>query len=1010
MNDLTRSDDLLWRHLKGVPAFRALLRAVEARFFQNLELPDPVLDLGCGDGHFAGTTFLAPLDVGADPCWDSLQEAHSRGAHRLVIQAAGSRLPYEDRVFGAVISNSVLEHVEDVDAVLREAARVVRPGGLMIFTVPSEYFARFLSISSALRRIGLERAAASYEDWFNRISRHHHCDPPGVWHWRLTQAGLQVDRWHYYFSRRAHHRLEWGHYLGLPAVVSKLIFGHWVIAPWRSSLRWTERWLRPYYQEPPPEQGAYLFFLARRLLPTEEPGPLPPPSPGDYSVSECDRPVPLPRSISETGTAPLAREPSRPAVGHKGLDSEPKSGPRVGSIAWLALAILLAVIGQTSWNWWRRPFQPGDGFIWYGLALLSFAIFAWQSHTGRRVDSARGRLSAEALYLWSRGRLRHGAPLFFALTLSWFAWTRVLDVVRPPIGPVGPLLIWIAGIGLALVALWPAGRAWLARLARLGSLRLDPSAPSRGVDDVPPRRRLTWNSWPRWEFAAVGLLVVVAFLLRFVDLNSIPYILSGDEGNMGREAARVLSGELANPFITGWFSHPVLYFFLLALPIRLFGHTIVAVRFLSPIAGALAVAMTYLFARRAWGRSVALGATVLLAGYHFHIHYSRLALNNVWDPVFALLVLGLLWRGWQSGDRRHYLVSGLGLGLGQYFYQGSRLLLVMLAILLLYWALVDRRRLWGQRGNLAALAAVVLVVALPILLFSVNHWDDYMARVNQLGIYQSGWLEREIASTGSSETSILWEQLWKSALAYNYTPDPTFWYRPGIPLLRFVPSVLFVFGLGLALVRIKRTPEFLLLMWIGTTIIFAGVLLENPPASQRYIISAPAVCLLIALALGWMGRRLRKLLGGRKKAWSGALLLLALWIAWGDVSFYFGAYTASADFGGLNTEVAHRAAEYLRDLGPDWKTFFFGLPRMGISPQGGFPSVSFLVPDANTVDVVDPLNSVSDLPDLQPPTVFIYLPERAMELQLIRAAFPHGTEKHFPGRYARMLFVAYEVP
>jgi len=108
--------------------------------------------------------------------------------------------------------------------------------------------------------------------------------------------------------------------------------------------------------------------------------------------------------------------------------------------------------------------------------------------------------------------------------------------------------------------------------------------------------------------------------------------------------------------------------------------------------------------------------------------------------------------------------------------------------------------------------------------------------------------------------------------------------------------------------------------------------------------------------------------------------------------------------------VAHRAAEYLRDLGPDWNTFFFGLPRMGISPQGGFASVPFLVPDANAVDVVEPLNSVSDLSDLEPPTVFIFLPERAMELQLVRAAFPHGTEKHFPGRYDRMLFVAYEVP
>ena len=46
----TTQDDLLWQHLKTLPAFRALLRAVEARFYQQLDFPGPVLDIGCGDG------------------------------------------------------------------------------------------------------------------------------------------------------------------------------------------------------------------------------------------------------------------------------------------------------------------------------------------------------------------------------------------------------------------------------------------------------------------------------------------------------------------------------------------------------------------------------------------------------------------------------------------------------------------------------------------------------------------------------------------------------------------------------------------------------------------------------------------------------------------------------------------------------------------------------------------------------------------------------------------------
>ena len=41
------------QQLRELPAFRALLRAVEARFYDHIPLPDPVLDLGCGSGRAA---------------------------------------------------------------------------------------------------------------------------------------------------------------------------------------------------------------------------------------------------------------------------------------------------------------------------------------------------------------------------------------------------------------------------------------------------------------------------------------------------------------------------------------------------------------------------------------------------------------------------------------------------------------------------------------------------------------------------------------------------------------------------------------------------------------------------------------------------------------------------------------------------------------------------------------------------------------------------------------------
>ncbi|WP_376792223.1 class I SAM-dependent methyltransferase [Thermoflexus sp.] len=259
-----KAPDPLWLHLKEVPAFRALLRGVEARFYQGLEMPEPVLDLGCGDGHFATIAFPGKVMVGLDPERRALREAAARRAYRWVVQADGARMPFPAGFFRTVISNSVLEHIPDVEAVLQEVARVLRPGGYFLFCSPSHRFVEFLSVYRLLRRLGLGRAAEAYGRLFNRISRHYHCDAPEVWASRLGRAGLRPLRWWFYFSRSATALLEWGHPYGLPSLIYKRLFGRWILAPWRWSLWPVERVLRPFYAEPPGSEGAYFFMIARR--------------------------------------------------------------------------------------------------------------------------------------------------------------------------------------------------------------------------------------------------------------------------------------------------------------------------------------------------------------------------------------------------------------------------------------------------------------------------------------------------------------------------------------------------------------------------------------------------------------------------------------------------------------------------------------------------------------------------------------------------------------------------
>jgi SAM-dependent methyltransferase len=251
--------------IASLPYFRGLLRAVEARFYEGIELPAPTLDLGCGDGHFATDAFDRPLEVGTDPWWGPLTEAAERRAYKGLVQSDGAAQPFPDAYFASAVSNSVLEHIPHLAAVLAETARILKPGAPFVFCVPNHNFLPSLSIGRGLDKIGLRSLGSAYRAFFNRISRHHHCDDPQTWENRLQKSGFRLEKWWHYFSPAALRTLEWGHYFGLPALVSKKLTGRWIIAPQRWNLALTYRITEPRYNEPlAAEDGVYTFFIARR--------------------------------------------------------------------------------------------------------------------------------------------------------------------------------------------------------------------------------------------------------------------------------------------------------------------------------------------------------------------------------------------------------------------------------------------------------------------------------------------------------------------------------------------------------------------------------------------------------------------------------------------------------------------------------------------------------------------------------------------------------------------------
>jgi SAM-dependent methyltransferase len=128
---------------KYAPAGRLVgrLARLDAALRARVGVGGDVLDLGCGSGDLARRLAAGGYRVtGCDIAPHMLREAAAaEGGHtvRWIRLDPGWRtLPFEAASLDAVVAASVLEYVPDSSAVLRECARVLRPGGTLLCTVP----------------------------------------------------------------------------------------------------------------------------------------------------------------------------------------------------------------------------------------------------------------------------------------------------------------------------------------------------------------------------------------------------------------------------------------------------------------------------------------------------------------------------------------------------------------------------------------------------------------------------------------------------------------------------------------------------------------------------------------------------------------------------------------------------------------------------------------------------------------------------------------------------------
>jgi SAM-dependent methyltransferase len=171
----------------------SLWRAWEYAAYRTHALQEPVLDVGCGDGQWFRLVWPEIGDVsGIDLEPAAVERARRSGVYRQVWQADAAAMPVAAGAFGSVFANCSLEHMDNIETVIGNVYRALRPGGTFIFSVVTDKIDTWFSPTVLAEALGAEaRARDRYEEW---LAYHHLVNllPIECWCEALISAGFEI--------------------------------------------------------------------------------------------------------------------------------------------------------------------------------------------------------------------------------------------------------------------------------------------------------------------------------------------------------------------------------------------------------------------------------------------------------------------------------------------------------------------------------------------------------------------------------------------------------------------------------------------------------------------------------------------------------------------------------------------------------------------------------------------------------------------------------------------------
>jgi hypothetical protein len=255
----------------------------------------------------------------------------------------------------------------------------------------------------------------------------------------------------------------------------------------------------------------------------------------------------------------------------------------------------------------------------------------------------------------------------------------------------------------------------------------------------------------------------------------------------------------------------------------------------------LTLAASFRLTRRLFGPVAALVSLALVAVTFWPLFFARVAVRGMTLPL-AICLGADSWfsclespaskrRTWATN--RFALIAGLFFGLSAYTYLAARAVPILLLGFAVYLALFARKHMQGRWRDYAAMLALAIVIAAPLIIYLLLH-PEIQFRVSEVSA--------PLTKLAQGDPSEILTGIRKTALMFSVQGDQTIYYNlPGRPVLvEPLSAILFYIGVAVAVWR-WRKPVYAFVLIGSVVLLSPAMVTAEPPAFVRALGALPAL-------------------------------------------------------------------------------------------------------------------------------------------------------------------------